>query len=155
MLYFAYGSNMHWEQMKERCPSARFVGVAVLQDHRLAFTRYSRKRNGGVADAVSEKGKMVWGVVFEIHDDDVGQLDTEEGYEEGSAHNSYQRQDWQVLLDGDDTRPLAVAVYFAERQESPPLPSQGYKDQILRGARRWRLPSDYIKQLEAIEVAVP
>jgi hypothetical protein len=28
MLYFAYGSNMNWDQMRERCPSARFEFVA-------------------------------------------------------------------------------------------------------------------------------
>lgn len=38
MLYFAYRSNMHWDQMRSRCPSARFVGVALLRDFRLAFT---------------------------------------------------------------------------------------------------------------------
>jgi hypothetical protein len=33
------------------------------------------------------------------------------------------------------------------------LPNQEYKNLILAGARRWRLPDDYIKELEAIEVA--
>jgi hypothetical protein len=41
MLYFAYGSNMNWQQMQDRCPSARFFGVALLPDHKLAFTRES------------------------------------------------------------------------------------------------------------------
>ncbi len=29
MLYFAYGSNMSFAQMKERCPGGRFLGPAV------------------------------------------------------------------------------------------------------------------------------
>src|SRR5260370_28717436 len=80
MLYFAYGSNMDWDQMKTRCPSACFVGVAVLRDHRLAFTRRSKKRACGVADAVPEEGAAVWGAVFEIADVDIGRLDDTEGY---------------------------------------------------------------------------
>jgi len=52
MLYFAYGSNMDWNQIRGRCPSASFLGIAVLLDHRLAFSRYSTTRNCGVADAV-------------------------------------------------------------------------------------------------------
>ena len=32
MFYFAYGSNMDWDQMKQRCPSAHFLGVAELRD---------------------------------------------------------------------------------------------------------------------------
>jgi hypothetical protein len=52
VLYFAYGSNMNWEQMKTRCPSARFVAVALLPDYKLAFTRKSINRGCGVADGV-------------------------------------------------------------------------------------------------------
>jgi len=39
MVTFAYGSNMNWNQMRERCPSSRFVGIAVLRDHKLAVMR--------------------------------------------------------------------------------------------------------------------
>ena len=49
MLYFAYGSNMEWKQMRERCPSAMFVCIAKLKDRRLAFTRKSKDRGCGVA----------------------------------------------------------------------------------------------------------
>jgi hypothetical protein len=66
MLYFAYGSNMDWGQMKGRCPSVRFVGVAKLPDHRLVFTRKSVNRGCGVADVVRDAGGGVWGAVFEI-----------------------------------------------------------------------------------------
>jgi len=31
-LYFAYGSNLHWPQMRRRCPSSRVVGRATLAD---------------------------------------------------------------------------------------------------------------------------
>src|SRR5918995_5170968 len=90
MLYFAYGSNMNWAQMKARCPSARFVGVALLRDHRLAFTRKSVNRGCGVADVVSEAGARVWGgAVFEVSDLDIGKLDVSEGYRPGRDKNSY------------------------------------------------------------------
>ena len=39
MIYFAYGSNLDFVQMRSRCPSAQFVAVAKLPDHQLAFTR--------------------------------------------------------------------------------------------------------------------
>ena len=75
VFYFAYGSNMNWQQMQRRCPSARFIGVALLRDHKLAFTRRSIRRNCGVADAVPRPGQKLWGVVYEIADLDVGELD--------------------------------------------------------------------------------
>jgi gamma-glutamylcyclotransferase len=43
-LTFAYGSNLDCTQMRERCPSTRFVCIAALKDYRLAFTRHSRGR---------------------------------------------------------------------------------------------------------------
>jgi len=66
MLYFAYGSNMHAAQMKERCPSAKFVCRAKLPSNRLAFTRKSVNRGCGVADFLHDETKEVWGVVYEI-----------------------------------------------------------------------------------------
>lgn len=154
MLYFAYGSNMDWNQIRERCPSASFVGIAMLRDHRLAFTRKSQKRNCGVADAVVDPGHSIWGVVYEVDDRDVGGLDASEGYSPGRGNNDYRREERHVFPDGDGTKPLAVAVYFATPDSNPPLPNQAYKDQILAGARWWHLPKVYTSQvLETIEVA--
>jgi gamma-glutamylcyclotransferase (GGCT)/AIG2-like uncharacterized protein YtfP len=152
VLYFAYGSNMDWAQMKGRCPSAAFVGVAQLPDHQLAFTRKSLNRGCGVADAVLEAGCTVWGAVFEISALEVGALDTSEGYRPGRDRNSYWRRACMVFLDGDGERPLTAYAYFAEREPNPPLPNQAYKDFILSGARYWHLPGHYIAELEAILV---
>ena len=35
--YLAYGSNLNLEQMSRRCPTARVVGKAQLENYRLAF----------------------------------------------------------------------------------------------------------------------
>lgn len=153
MLTFAYGSNMNWDQMRERCPSSHFVGIAALRDHTLAFTRGSINRGCGVADVVAEEGAQVWGVVFEITDLDVGRLDTSEGFRPGRDQNSYYRRECLVFLDGEDHRPLTVSVYFGERQPNPPLPNDAYKNLILTGARHWHLPDEYIRQVERIEVS--
>lgn len=152
MLYFAYGSNMNWNQMKNRCPSAKFTGVAKLPGHRLAFTRKSVNRGCGVADAVGEAGRDVWGVVFEISELDVKVLDKSEGFRHGCDKNSYYRCESVVLLDGDEQRPVTAETYFAEQEPNPPPPSQAYKDLILSGARHWHLPTDYLAELAALEV---
>lgn len=140
--------------MKERCPSATFVAVAQLPDHRLDFTRKSVNRACGVADAVPEAGRKVWGVVFEISTLDVGALDKSEGYRPGRDRNSYWRRECMVFVDGDEKRPLTASTYFAEREPAPPLPNSAYKELILSGARHWHLPGDYIAELEAIQVEV-
>ena len=153
MLYFAYGSNMECVQMKGRCPSTSFVGIAKLPNYRLAFTRHSTGRGCGVADAVPEKGHRVWGVVFKIAESDIDRLDKCEGYQPGREWNSYWRRECKVFLDGDEGQPVCAQTYFAEREENPPLPKKAYMELILSGARFWQLPPDYIAELEAIKVS--
>ena len=152
MLYFAYGSNMNWPQMKTRCPSARFISVAKLANHRLAFTRKSNRRGCGSADAIPAQAHNVWGVVYEIWESEITTLDEAEDIVPGRAQNGYTRQQTLVYTEGKE-EPLLVSLYFAEKQKSPPLPSAAYKQLIVEGARHWHLPQEYIEGLERIDVA--
>lgn len=152
MLILAYGSNMNWDQMRGQCPSSRFVGIAVLREHKLAFTRKSPNRGCGVADLVAKDGARVWGVVYEIADLDVGKLGISAGFRLGRARNSYYRRECVVFLDGDDHHPLTVSAYFGDQQSAPPPPNAAYKHLMLTGARHWHLPDEYIRGLEQIEV---
>ena len=148
MLYFAYGSNMNWLQMQDRCPSACFLCRAVLPDYKLAFTRKSIKRGCGVADVVPARYHNAWGVVYKISNLDVENLDRSEGYRSGRERNSYWRRECLVLLEGDEHRPQRVFTYFGDPQSKPPGPNAEYKELILSGARYWHLPDDYIYELE-------
>lgn len=144
---------MDWDQIRERCPSARFLGIAVLLDHRLAFSRNSDTRECGVADAVESEGSEVWGVVYEIGDQDIGNLDKNEGFQPGRNKNSYQRGQRHVFLEGHRKKPIVVEIYFGTPQPGLHLPSQKYKDLILSGANHWHLPENYIREiLEPIQV---
>ena len=154
MLYFAYGSNLDWNQMRGRCPSVRFVCSAKLCDHRLAFTRKSQGRGCGVADVLPAQGHDVWGVVYQIDECDIGQLDKNEGFRPGLPleENAYLRTEYHVFAEGDAKKPLLVTIYIANKQESPPLPNAEYKRLIVEGAKNLHLPENYIRKLESIEV---
>ena len=58
--YFAYGSNMSYEQMKERCPDSKYVGIARLNGYKLDFTKMSTIRGGGVADIIESEKDCVY-----------------------------------------------------------------------------------------------
>ena len=152
MRYFAYGSNMNWEVIRARAPSAKFISIARLKNHRLAITRKSARRRCGVADAVSDQGHEVWGVLYEIDERDFVVLDDAEDFVVGRAQNSYTRRENNVYINGEDS-PLLAWVYFAEKEDNPPLPSAEYKRLMVEGARHWQLPEKYIEQLEQIKVA--
>lgn len=152
MLYFAYGSSMDWAQMRKRCPSACFMGIAMFPEHRLAFIRKSIARGCGVAGMVRAASDQIWEAVFGISDLDLGLLDKSEGYRPGRDRNSYVRRECMVFFDGEEGRRLTFATYFAERQPNPPLPNQEYKNRLLVGAKYWRVPAACIAELERIRV---
>ena len=153
MLYFAYGSNMDSTQMKQRCPLAKFVCRAKLPAHRLAFTLMSARRDCGVADVVPDQAKAVWGVVYELPDNELKNLDKDEDFSPGrpDPQNEYTRENHYVWREGDAKRSLLVAIYRGHPQPNPPLPNCDYKNLIVAGARHWQLPGYYIQELEAIQ----
>ncbi len=156
MLYFAFGSNLDPVQMRERCPAHRVVGMAALHDHRLVFPRFSERWGGGAASVQPAHGRTVWGVVYDLNDEDLARLDGFEHFfganDPGSAYD--RRAEWVELLRADDgsiPRRLRAEIYVA-RPIRPSPPSGRYRDAILRGARHHRLPDEAIAGLEALEV---
>lgn len=154
ILYFAYGSNMDWGEMRKKCPSAMFFGIAKLIDHEFVIPRKSRTRDCGVAGFRPALGKDVWGVVYAVPETELGVLDHKEGYRPGRPKNdnSYVRIEHHVLLDGDGKKPCLIQTYEAIEESSPPQPNNEYMNLIIGGARFWHLPEDYIRSLESIEV---
>jgi gamma-glutamylcyclotransferase (GGCT)/AIG2-like uncharacterized protein YtfP len=145
--YFAYGSNMNWQQMQGRCPSSQFVCVGRLPDYRFAIARHSRLRKCGTANIFPETGAEVWGIVYQVSDQDLILLDS---FEDG-----YQREQILIHPINDGHRPLESLVYIAPKEDAPPPPDAGYKRLMLDGALYWRLPDDYRVMLEKLVVAVP
>lgn len=150
--YFAYGSNLNWEQMKERCPSASFYCRASLSNYRIDFTRKSSERNCGVADIVRDENNTVYGVVYRIDEIDLGKLDKHEGYVPQRDNNAYKRIEIMVFEEDNKEEPIIAFTYEVVRKEFGKYkPSKEYKNLILTGAKYWNLPKEYIKFLENIE----
>jgi gamma-glutamylcyclotransferase (GGCT)/AIG2-like uncharacterized protein YtfP len=145
LYYFAYGSNMNWQQMKRRCPSSRFVCVARLPDYRFGITRHSRLRGCGTANIYPANGEEVWGIIYEVSDADLTVLDS---FEDG-----YRREILSFYPVEDSTQPLDALVYVADIEQNVPRPNPEYRRLIIEGARHWRLPESYVALLEALQVA--
>ena len=151
--YFAYGSNMSESQMKERCPKYKKIGIAKLENYELTFPRKSKKRSCGVSSVDPKDGKEVWGVVYELNEDDFASLDEEEGYRQTRApnENSYNREQIKVSVEGMKD-PLECWTYIAVREVGSFKPNKKYMDAILAGARENHLPEFYIGALGVIQV---
>ncbi len=136
LLYFAYGSNLDADQMRERSPDSRVLFRARLLHHRLDFTHYSRRWSGGAADIVPEDGGLVWGVIYTQVD--LIRLDRFEG--------GYERVSLEVL---DDDDRLHDVVSYSVRERAQFAPSDAYLEQLLHWAKRWEFPEAYLSQLPA------
>lgn len=153
MLYFAYGSNMNFSQIKDRCPSASFLGTAKLIDYTMAFTRESTKRKCGVADIVPCNTASVWGVIYQINEVELGALDKSEGFNPNREENAYIRKEVMVFRDGQSNQPFTAMTYIVQNKSKHHIPpSKEYLSLIISGAEMWHLPSEYIQQLLKIEV---
>lgn len=153
-IYFAYGSNLDPEQMKERCPNSEPLGRAVLRGHRLDFTYRSRKRGCGVADVVSDPSSEVWGVLFSITDADRDRLDKSEGYSRETDSGAYLWRPKRVFPESNPEAEMDAFTYEVSTRLVPgPRPSREYLGQILKGAKHWKLPTTYLAFLSQTSTA--
>ena len=154
MLYFAYGSNMHPLQMRRRCPGYRFVSIAKLQDHKLAFTKRSPRRRCGVAAVIPSPGDEVWGVLYHLKfKRDIQALDKAEGYNSSRKRvNGYYRERRKVWCPLSPQKALTANLYIARQQLNPPPPNANYIGLMQSGAAHWGLPDSYRIKLQNIAV---
>lgn len=123
--YIAYGSNLNKRQMQYRCPTAKALGTADLQDFELIFCL-----NATIEPA---PGKSVPVGIWEIDETAEKQLDRYEGYP-----RYYRKEAVKVDLCGESVEAL---VYIMNREDKEAcLPQKAYLDTITRGYYDFGLP---------------
>ena len=75
IFYFAYGSNLHHQQMKKRCLNCHFVKKIILRNYVLTF-----RSKYGAADIEKKMGKKVYGALYLISKTAERRLDIYEEY---------------------------------------------------------------------------
>lgn len=141
-LYLAYASNMEPRRFRRLCPGGTVVGPARLPGHRLAFSRYSRQRRGGSADVVPDPESEVWGVLYEVDEDDLAAMDRSEG-----VPAAYHREVVTVVDKAGEER---QAVTYVANRTGEFLPHKEYLRVIVQGAEARGLPGEYIRSLKEI-----
>lgn len=115
--YFAYGSNMNTHQIEERCTNVIQVGKGLVPNCSIDFTRKSITRNCGVADIVESQGAILWGIIYDITDEDFIFLDRFEGYP-----NYYTKKTIKCYQFVDPNPPGFI----------PPVPLQEYYEDLYK-----------------------
>ena len=135
--YFAYGSNMDWEQMDYRCPESMFFRKAVLRDYRLALDSW------GYATVIPCEGSVVEGCLWRISDEDEKSLDRYEGVRSGS----YKRETIEVETDDG---PESALIFISLRGEEGSFLREDYMQRIIASAEELKFTHGYIEMLRKL-----
>lgn len=149
ILVFGYGSLLDQECAECTVPDIKYLYNALLPGYRVACTRFSRKRGGGVADVVPDRSCDVWGAVYCVDESGLTELDRREG-----VHDlSYRREYMTVFRDGYPDHPAEAAIYTVVEKSEEVIPcADKYRNIILRGAWSRCLPDQYIHLLRSLLV---
>ncbi|WP_146658269.1 gamma-glutamylcyclotransferase family protein [Enhygromyxa salina] len=71
--YFAYGSNMSRSRLEQRVGAVHLHGAARLHAHRHRFSKLGQDGTGK-GNVEPHEGSVVWGVVYELADDQFARL---------------------------------------------------------------------------------
>ena len=154
-LYFAYGSNMSERRLKvkKRAPSAEVIGTGVLNDHCLTFRKLSKDGSGKCTIECCKSGK-VYGVLFEINNDEKCCLDKAEG---ALGNGGYKKITRNIkMLDSKCSKyacgdPICAKTYQATNPCQNLKPYTWYKQHVLVGAIEQKLPPYYIDYLIRVD----
>ncbi|SNT22597.1 AIG2-like family protein [Sphingomonas laterariae] len=140
---FAYGSNMPTARLRERCPSARTIGIAELSGHELRWHKRSRDGSGkcDIAASAAANGSVL-GVLYEIAAHEKRALDRAEGLGAG-----YEEIEVEVLCGGS---PITAKAYRATDTDPALRPYTWYRALVIAGAREHGLPASYIARLASV-----
>ncbi len=143
--YFAYGSNMNPERMRERGINYSQRKPATLKGWKLAFNKVASKNpKEGYANIISDINSIVEGILYEIYDSDISKLDKYEGCPE-----HYCRILVKVLMhDGQEVEAITY-VANPNKIRDGLRPSKEYLSHLLKGCDL--LPKEYCERLREIK----
>lgn len=128
-LYIAYGSNLNKAQMQYRCPTAKPMAVATLEDHQLVF---QGRPYGAHANVIPAKGQEVPVAIWEITARDEANLDIYEGVRGGY----YTKEYMEIDVNGE----MQEALIYIMSPNPYGIPADGYLQTIAEGYADFNLP---------------
>ena len=142
--YIAYGSNLSVEQMAYRCPDAKIIGMAAIQDWKLVFRTHAT-----IEPAV---GRVVPVLIWKISEADEKRLDLYEGYP-----SYYFKKDMQVTMtdrNGRNPQEVTAMVYLMADGHPIRTPMKSYYDTLEEGYQRFGFNTYLLERAfeEAMEV---
>ena len=137
MLYFAYGSNLNWHQMKkERCPSTEYVQPYILKGYKLVFSHRNPNNIFGHANIEKNNKFNVPGAIWKLTKEHEKTLDV---YESVNHNPSYYQKKYFSLGKKE-------VLFYIQNVYTKRKPSSYYLHTIIQGYKDCDLDLNYLKK---------
>ena len=123
--YFAFGSNMSAQRMRERLGWSPSRSGAIRPDYEMIFNKHSN--DGGKANILYSPGNLVEGILYSVNEEDLLILDKYEGV----ATKQYKRHDIEVQ--NNKKKSVSALAYKALNTGKAFAPTEEYLNYILEG----------------------
>lgn len=136
--YFGYGANIDQNFFKKRITNVIYEGTGFLEDFQFSFNTPCEYKGQGYGGISPIKNSKVYGSVYKISESGLRLLD----WAEWLPFHFYERRLEKIkLLDGSL---ISAWVYFPKYPRGNLLPSEGYKNLVLKGAVECNFPREYL-----------
>ena len=137
MLYFAYGSNLNWHQMKkERCPGSKYIQPYILKGYKLIFSHRNPNNKYGHANIEKNSKFSVPGAIWNLTKDHEKTLDE---YEAVNYRPPYYQKEYFYF------KGKKILVYI-QKIYTKRKPSYTYLHTIIQGYKDCNLNINYLKK---------
>jgi gamma-glutamylcyclotransferase (GGCT)/AIG2-like uncharacterized protein YtfP len=143
MPYFAYCTLLEEAEMQRFVPTARIGVIGSISGQRVVFERHAPGVETGGCNLSPADGLTVYGVLYDLNEDEFAQLDAISGLDRGL----YERFALLVITDAGE---VAAETYVIPNPGGPFQPTAAYVRPILAGARELGLRNDYVATLDAL-----
>tara|TARA_B100001996_G_scaffold297745_1_gene238136 strand:- start:923 stop:1375 length:453 start_codon:yes stop_codon:yes gene_type:complete len=137
MLYFAYGSNLNWHQMKEeRCPGSKYIQSYILKGYKLIFSHRNPNNKYGHANIEKNINFSVPGAIWNLTKKHESTLDDYEAvnYNPQYYYKEYFRWKGKRVL-------VYIQKIYTKRK-----PASSYLHTIIEGYKDCNLDMSYLKK---------
>ena len=141
--YFAYGTLLDLESMQSITPSAKSLGVMKLDGYRMGFAKCHDNSSGGCT-LVDEEGGVIYGIQYEMSDEDLAVLDKAAGVDKGLWRHR------PIEITDQDGNVFSSSTYFIPDPTGPEAPTDDYVRPILKGLADLPIPSEYVEKMKNI-----
>ena len=143
VLYFAYGSNMNPERMRDRGVIFYSRQHLVVPGYELVFNKIVKTPDAGAANIIPNEDSLVEGTLYLITWQGILNLDSYEHYP-----NEYDRVTLRVL-DREDENEIVTYIAHPHKTQQNLKPMRSYLEHLLEA--RDILSENYYNNLKKVE----